>query len=204
MIKILKYNQNKSAYYSTICKVLIGLILTAFIVVLVTAAAIVFDGLNDEVQKSDMIVILGNRVEPDGNPSARLKSRLDKGIELYQQNTSPLILVSGGIGIEGFDESIVMKDYLIKHGIPNENIIPDGKGIDSFNTARNSKIIMDQKNISTVLVVSNYYHISRTRLALNKFGAKKVYSAHANYFELRDIYSIAREVVGYYYYYFIK
>src|SRR3712207_7177756 len=40
-------------------------------------------------------------------------------------------------------------------------------------------------------------HISRTRLAAKSFGISPVYTAHASYFELRDLYSIVREVVGY-------
>lgn len=30
-----------------------------------------------------------------------------------------------------------------------------------------------------------------------KYGVRPVYGAHAEYFELRDVYSIAREVIGY-------
>lgn len=34
-------------------------------------------------------------------------------------------------------------------------------------------------------------------LAMRRMGITPVYSAHARYFELRDLYSTAREVVGY-------
>ena len=47
------------------------------------------------------------------------------------------------------------------------------------------------------MVVSQYFHVPRMRLALERAGVTPVYSAHAQYFELRDVYSIAREVVGY-------
>lgn len=40
-------------------------------------------------------------------------------------------------------------------------------------------------------------HYFGTRLALGRFGVSPVYSAHARFFELRDIYSIPREVAGY-------
>jgi len=42
--------------------------------------ATVIDGLTDEVQQSDVGIILGNRVEPDGYPSRRLQSRLDRAV----------------------------------------------------------------------------------------------------------------------------
>ena len=42
-----------------------------------------------------------------------------------------------------------------------------------------------------------YFHVPRMRLALRRSGVAPVFSAHARYFEMRDVYSIAREVVGY-------
>lgn len=166
------------------------------------ALTIVFDGLTDNIQKADVIVILGNKVELNGMPSLRLQSRLDKGIELYEQSISEKILVSGGTGKEGFDEAVVMKNYLVEQGIAAEKIVIDSKGIDSYNTAKNTKAFMQNNNLMSALIVSNYYHISRTRVAFKKVGIETVYSAHSNYFEFRDLYSIAREVIGYFYYLF--
>lgn len=185
-------------------KIYIKIILIVIIFLVSTAILIVSDGLIDNINKSELIVILGNKVELNGVPSLRLKSRLDKGYDLYMKRFAPLILVSGGIGKEGYDEAEVMKNYLINLGIPKEVIITDSKGIDSFNTALNTKQILTERSLNSVLVVSNYYHISRTKLAFKKSGIEKVYGAHANYFEIRDLYSIPREVIGYYYYLFRK
>jgi len=46
-------------------------------------------------------------------------------------------------------------------------------------------------------VVSQYFHLPRARLALRRFGIETVYSAHAFFFEARDVYSSVREVFGY-------
>ena len=183
-------------------KIYIKLFVIFILFLLSTAILIVSDGLMDNINKSDIIVILGNKVELNGTPSLRLQSRLDKGYELYMDGFAPLILVSGGIGKEGYNEANVMKNYLIDRGISGDVIMTDSNGIDSFNTALNTKQILIERNFNSVLVVSNYYHISRTKLAFRKSGVEKVYSAHANYFEIRDLYSISREVIGYYYYFF--
>lgn len=183
-------------------KVFIKIIIIGISFSSITAVSIVSDGLIDNVNKSDLIVILGNKVELDGSPSLRLKSRLDKGHDLYKQGFAPLILVSGGLGKEGFNEAVIMKNYLINQGVPKDIIITDDVGVDSWNTAKNTKQFMDEKSLSTVLIISNYYHISRTRLAFKKYRIEKTYEAHANYFEIRDLYSIPREVIGYYYYLF--
>ncbi|MBM7613507.1 YdcF family protein [Alkaliphilus hydrothermalis] len=164
------------------------------------AIIITIDGLNDDLAKVDVGVVLGNKVELTGEPSKRLQSRLDKGVELYKKGYLRYIIVSGGIGVEGFDEAVVMKEYMVEKGVPEEVIIVDIDGYNTMMTAVNSKKIMDEKELDSVMVISQYYHIARSRLAFKKAGFDKVYSAHGRFFEIRDFYSTAREVVGYYRY----
>lgn len=161
---------------------------------------ILVDGFNDELKIVDVAVVMGNKVELDGNPSFRLKSRLDKTIELYENGYFEYIITTGGIGIEGFDEASVMKDYLISYGIPEEKIIVDNQGYNTYLTAKNVKKIMKDEKFDSVMVISQYHHISRSKLIFSKVNIKNVYSAHSNYFELRDIYSIVREFFAYYKY----
>lgn len=160
-------------------------------------------GLNSKVKNADAILIFGNTVEISGEPSERLRSRLDKGIELFNQNMAQRIIVSGGFGKEGFDEALVMKKYLIKNGIPEDVIIVDQNGINTYQTAKNITQIKKDEKISSIIVVSQYYHLLRAKLTLNKFGFNTVYLSHADMFpELRDFYSIPREIIGYYFYLF--
>src|SRR3989337_4345002 len=90
--------------------------------------AILVDGLNDERIKSDVGVVLGNKVNPDGSLSERLISRLDKALELYNDSTIRVIFVSGGFGKEGFYEGTKMYDYLTENGVPKDRIIVDNVG----------------------------------------------------------------------------
>jgi len=177
-----------------------GLILWFCIHTIVT----VVDGLTDEVGRSDVGIVLGNKVELDGQPSKRLQSRLDKAVELYNKKYFDNIIVSGGLGQEGYDEAQVMKDYLVNAGIPSDVIIVDNKGENTQMTAENSKSIMDSNNFQTATVITQYYHVTRTKLAFNNAGVKEVYSAHARIFELRDIYSLVREFFAYYQYLFLR
>ncbi len=172
--------------------------------VVLSAVTIVVDGLIDDVQKSDVIVILGNKVELDGTPSPTLQSRLEKGLELYEKQMAPLIIVSGGLGKEGYQEAEVMQEYLVSRGVPKDVVIADNEGFDTFLTAQNTKNILRERSLTSVLVVSNYFHISRTVLAFKKSGIDTIRSAHAHYFWIGDMRSIPREVVGYIYYFFRK
>jgi uncharacterized SAM-binding protein YcdF (DUF218 family) len=164
---------------------------------LVAAALVAADGLRDEIHPADVAIVLGNTVERDGQPSARLRARLDKTLELYRGGLFAHVIVSGSVGAEGFDEAEVMKRYLVSHGVPEERVIADGGGATTYLTARNAAELMKRNGWGSALVVSQYFHIARTRLAVESFGVRPVYSAHAEYYELRDLYSLAREVIGY-------
>lgn len=136
----------------------------------------------------------------NGVPSKRLQARLDRAVELYEQGKLKQIIVSGGIGKEGFDEAEVMKAYLTDFAIPEDKIITDSNGYNTYLTAENTKVIMDELGLKSVMVITQYHHITRTKLAFRKIGFERVYSAHAKIFEARDIYSITREFIAYYKY----
>ncbi len=174
-----------------------------FVVVVVlgvTAIAISWDGLHDRIGKADVGVVLGTKVERDGKPSPAMRARLDEAIRLYRQGYFRTVLVSGGFGKEGFDEATVMKRYLVARQIPEAAIVVDSHGDTTEATAQNSARWMLEHHASSALVVSQYYHLSRTRLAFERCGVAKVYSAHGRLFLWRDVYAVPRDVVGYYSY----
>lgn len=158
------------------------------------------DGLADEMEPADLAVVLGTRVLPDGRPSPMLKARLDKALELYQKGFFPQLIVSGGVGKEGFDEAEVMKEYLIKNGVPSSAVTADSKGADTYKTAETAAQIAQDQGSKRVMVVTQYFHITRSKLALRRFGLSPVYGAHAAYFGFRDLYSTIREVPALVYY----
>ncbi|MDH5380788.1 MAG: YdcF family protein [Cyclobacteriaceae bacterium] len=175
---------------------LIGFLLISWF--LLHEIIIVVDGLNDNPVKSDYAVIFGNTVNPDGTLSDRLKARVNKGLQLYNDSLVDKIVVSGGLGKEGVYEGAKMSEYLISHGVPGYNVITDDNGNNTLLTVQNFSANFPES--SSVIVVSQFYHISRAKLAFRKAGVKKVTGAHPNYYELRDIYSLFREFFGYYKY----
>ncbi len=168
---------------------------------LLAATAIAIDGASDRVFVADTIIVLGNTIEADGQPSPRLQARLDKALELFRLGKAPRILVSGGFGKEGFDEATVMATYLEKNGVPPSAIVTDSQGLNTAATAVNAGNYMHSHNLHSAIVVSQYFHISRIKLALHRAGITQIGSAHARFLELRDIYSLAREVAAYTVYY---
>ncbi len=90
-----------------------------------------------------------------------------------------------------------MRRYLTEHGVPDRDIILDSNGVDTYHTARFVAAWMREHDAHIARIITQYFHISRTRLALKRFGVVEVRTAHADIFETRDLYSIPREVLGY-------
>lgn len=161
---------------------------------------ITIDGLSDDHQATDAALILGNTVYPDGRLSERLKSRVDKGLELYRADRVKKLVVSGGLGNEGHYEAEAMKQYLVRAGVPVAAIIVDNNGDNTLLSAQHYQQIQTQHQFQSVMVVSQFYHLSRTKLILRKLELSEVYTVHAQYFELRDFYSLIREFFAFYQY----
>jgi vancomycin permeability regulator SanA len=169
----------------------------ATVVLVLGTVGIVIAGLNDRLGKADVGLVLGSKVEFDGRPSSRLQARLDKTLELYRAGYFPTVITSGGTGKEGYDEALVMRDYLVERGIPSDRVIVDNQGNTTFLSAKNMQRIAREQKLHSVFVVTQYFHVPRARLALERFGFATIYSAHAQMFEIRDVYSSPREFVGY-------
>ena len=171
---------------------MIGL-LASFVLGMMAIAAF---GLTDQLVDADLAVIPGNTVNPDGTPSKRLAGRLDAALELYRNGHCKMLLVSGGIGSEGFDEAAVMKAYLVAHGVPAAAVVTDNHGINTFETARFAAALMHAKGYRSVILVSQFFHLARFSIAMHKHGIDADGHVYARYFEARDIYSLSREFFG--------
>ena len=167
------------------------------VVCFVAAGVIIAVGVHDSIQPCDVAVVLGNAVEADGTPSSGLRARLEKSLELYRAGYFPRIIVSGGVGKTGYNEAEVMAQYLRDRDVPDAAIIVDGVGVNTFATGRNAKRIMSERNMHSVMVISQYYHVPRTRYVFRRFNIGPVRYAHANLFEIHDGFAVPREVLAF-------
>lgn len=161
---------------------------------------ITIGGLRNSYQKSDVAVVFGNKVNKNGTLSNRLKARLDKSIELYNNGMVAHILVSGGLGKEGHYEGRLMRDYLRSQQIPEGAIIVDDNGYNTLKSVQNTIAICKQTGFKSVIAVSQYYHLSRIKLMFKHEGDMRVWGASPRYFEWRDVYSLTREFFAFYSY----
>ncbi|MDH5434923.1 MAG: YdcF family protein [Gammaproteobacteria bacterium] len=163
------------------------------IIYTIALSLLLLNSSNDTFERADYAIVYGNTVNPDGSLSDRLKARLDASIELYNNSTVTGILVSGAVGKEGHDEAIVMQQYLVQNSI--SEIIVDSQGYTTNLTSINSKALL--KEGASVVAVTQYFHTPRANLSLENAGFKQVYRYSPDYYEVRDFYSVNRELVAY-------
>ncbi len=160
------------------------------------------DGIKNNNQVADVAVILGNKINRDGTISNRLKSRLDCGLQLYKNKFISKIIVSGGYGKEGYFEGDKMREYLVNNGVPDSNIITDNKGNNTIQSVQNTIQLQQKYSFKSIIIVSQFYHISRTKMLFKKLGFNRIFSASPAYYEWRDIYSLFRDFFAFYEVYF--
>ena len=121
----------------------------------------------DELQKSDVIIVLGARVRPDGTLSNSLEYRMQTALAAYEAGYADRFIVCGAQGgDEPCTEASAMKAYLTARGVPEASVFTDDQ---SFNTRQNidhAKAIMDEQGFSTAIVVTNAYHVARAKALL--------------------------------------
>lgn len=177
------------------------LVLAALSVLVLASIVLVIAGLNDRHGQAALIVVPGNTIAPDGTPGPRLQARLDVAVKLFKQGNAPRIFVSGGTGKEGFDEAASMAAYLRRQGVPAAAIVEDNQGWTTGATAVNAAAYLRAQGKDTAIAATQYFHVPRLQLALERQGVTVSGRAHAPYVELRDLYSIPRETVAYLLYY---
>lgn len=121
---------------------------------------------SSKLEDIDCIIILGAGIWGD-KPSPMLEDRLLQGIELYDNNVSTKIIMSGDHGREEYDEVNIMKEFAIEKGVPSENIFMDHAGFSTYESIYRAKEIFEADKI---VIVTQKYHLYRALHIANSLG----------------------------------
>lgn len=163
MNKIVKYG----VIFLTIIIVIVAIIVGVnFYVKLSTKKQIIENSNYSSLENIDCIIVLGAGIWGD-KPSPMLEDRLLEAIDLYQNNVSSNIIMSGDHSKEDYDEVNIMKNYAIEKGIPSENIFMDHAGFSTYKSIYRAQKIFETKK---VVIVTQKYHLYRALYIANQLG----------------------------------
>jgi uncharacterized SAM-binding protein YcdF (DUF218 family) len=126
-------------------------------------------GAIESTRNADCIVVPGAAVWRNRKPSDALEYRLNKAVELYKQGRAPWVIVTGG-GEGDYAEGEVMADWLVERGVPRDAIIVENYSATTRDSGNNVARIMKRLHLKDALVVSQWFHVARTRLCLEQEG----------------------------------
>lgn len=118
----------------------------------------------DELRKSDVIIVLGARVKPDGTLSNSLEYRMQAAMRAYEAGYAEAFIVCGAQGgDEPCTEAQAMREYLLGQGVPEERVFTDDQSFNTRQNIENAHRIMQEQGMNSALVVTNAYHVPRAK-----------------------------------------
>jgi uncharacterized SAM-binding protein YcdF (DUF218 family) len=153
----------------------------------------------DEARPADIIIIMG-AAEYRGRPSPVLRARIDHALDLYRRKLAPRILTTGGAGGDPvYTEGEVARNYLVRQGVPSEAILVESEGESTWESTAVAAEMMRRMNLKSAIVVSDGYHIFRTKKML-EFRGLTIYGSPRPDVEQgtwRERWLYARQAIGY-------
>jgi SanA protein len=142
----------------------------------------------DNMPHTDVALVLGASVAA-GKPSPILAARADTAIELYQKGKVSKILVTGDNSALSHDEVTPVRKYLVKAGIPAEDIFLDHAGFDTYSSMYRARDIF---GATSATIITQDFHLSRSlfiarRLGIDAYGAIAMNYGASSYDYLREI-----------------
>ncbi len=118
------------------------------------------------VNRAQCIIVPGAGIIR-GRPSLTLARRLDKALELYNNDVADRIIVSGDHGAKDYDEVNTMREYLCERGVPKENVFMDHAGFSTYDTVYRAKEIF---RVESAVIVTQKLHLMRALYIAQKLG----------------------------------
>jgi vancomycin permeability regulator SanA len=107
----------------------------------------------------------------DGQPTPMLAARLDLGVALYQRGKIQVLLVTGDNSQSHYNEPLVMRDYLVRHGVPRDRIVLDYAGFDTWDSCVRAKKIF---GVDRAILITQRFHLPRALTLCRSVGIDAV------------------------------
>lgn len=127
-------------------------------------------GRSDQQRPVDALVVMG-AAQYNGRPSPQLQARLDHVVTLWERGVAPVVVVTGGkLPGDAFTEAEASATYLIDHGVPERAILRENEAHNTYDSFVGVAALLRERGLSSVLIVSDPFHLLRSRLIAEEVG----------------------------------
>ncbi|MFJ9430199.1 vancomycin high temperature exclusion protein [Streptomyces sp. NPDC101490] len=102
-----------------------------------------------------------------GRPTPYLAHRLDTAAELYRTGKVRVLLVTGDNSRTSYDEPSAMRVYLTARGVPDDRIVSDYAGFDTWDSCVRARKVF---GVDRAVLVTQDFHIKRAVALCSRAG----------------------------------
>lgn len=121
----------------------------------------------EDLPSANTVIVLGASVHSNGKLSPILQDRVDTALKIYKAGKVKQFLLSGDNRKNDYDEVNAMKNYLLERNVPEDHILTDPAGIDTYDSMYRSNAIFKVEN---AVVVTQNFHLPRALFIANGLG----------------------------------
>ncbi len=162
--------RRQRTFFGGIARLISRAILVVLLLWTASVVAVLMVGNHDSAQPADAIVVLG-AAQYAGRPSPVLEARLAHAIRLYRRRIAPRLIVTGGKA-EGdiTSEAEVSARYARRNGVPASALIIEDESRSTTEQMHAVAFMARTQNITSVVLVSDRFHMLRLLLTARKLG----------------------------------
>jgi uncharacterized SAM-binding protein YcdF (DUF218 family) len=123
---------------------------------------------NTSLDHFDVLIVLGNPADDDGNPSPIQLARVTEAVREYERGVAPRMILTGGQTHDKFVEAKVMARTAEAQGIPASVILEEPQARNTIENTCYSFRIMRSHGWQSAEVISSPSHLPRTALILSR------------------------------------
>jgi len=128
-------------------------------------------GVPSQLQAAEAIVVLAAGMDTHGVLSNRSLQRTIHGIVLFQRGFAPLLVFSGPVEREsGRGEAEVRAEMARLFGVSPSALVTETTALTTREEAARMAGLLQPRGVSSILLVTSYDHMARSRLLFEKVG----------------------------------
>jgi uncharacterized SAM-binding protein YcdF (DUF218 family) len=127
---------------------------------------------NTSQSQFDVLIVLGNPADDDGNPSPTQQSRVVEAVHEYERGTAPRIIMTGGAVANQYVEAEVMARTAEAQGIPADAVVEETHARNTIENACNSLRIMRSHGWESAEVITSPSHAPRAAIIFSRLPLK--------------------------------
>jgi SanA protein len=154
---------------------LLSMVMYCWFAVSAASAGLLFEKSNDVPHAPAALVLGTSQWRSDGSTNYFFLYRMEAAARLYHAGKVKWVVVSGDNHTHAYDEPRMMREALIKRGVPACRILSDYAGFRTFDSVVRMKNVF---GFSKYIIVSQQFHNQRAVYLAHKFG-HTVYALNA-------------------------